>query len=266
MNLLAARVVLRPRRLSDVLDLALPLCLANVRPLVALAAGALGPIAALAAALRLRGHCGWPWVWAAVLELSFLTEGLFAVAFGELLFKQPADVRPAAVARTFAGMLPAYVLAFVGRQLLLLVSAILIFVPFLQGSATLFAADALLLERSSRRTAFERSRALAHNRSGFCLGLWLATLALPVLGALVADQLGNAVVGFVFQLGKPTGDLLTQGGSGFAVAGALLAAPVAAAARFLGYIDLRTRKEGWDIQLRFLALAASAPADGRRVA
>jgi hypothetical protein len=26
--------------------------------------------------------------------------------------------------------------------------------------------------------------------------------------------------------------------------------------RFLGYIDLRTRKEGWDIQLRFMRLVA----------
>ena len=110
------------------------------------------------------------------------------------------------------------------------------------------------------------ARALARNRSGFCLGLWLATLALPFVGALVGDQLGNAVVGFVLQLGKPTGDLLTEGGSGFAVAGALLAAPVAAAARFLGYIDLRTRKEGWDIQLRFLAVAAGAATDTRRAA
>jgi hypothetical protein len=28
-----------------------------------------------------------------------------------------------------------------------------------------------------------------------------------------------------------------------------------ASASFLGYIDMRTRKEGWDIQLRFVALA-----------
>ena len=60
-------------------------------------------------------------------------------------------------------------------------------------------------------------------------------------------------------------ELFVHGGSGFAVAGALLAVPVAAAARFLGYIDLRTRKEGWDIQLRFLRLVAET-ATGKRAA
>ena len=96
-------------------------------------------------------------------------------------------------------------------------------------------------------------------------GLWVATLALPALGAVVGDQLGNAVVSVGLQLGKPTGDLFTDGGSAFAVLGALLAVPVAAAARFLGYIDLRTRKEGWDIQLRFMALVAES-STGRRSA
>jgi hypothetical protein len=266
LNLLAARVVLRPRSLADVLDLALPLCLANLRPLLTLAAAALAPIGVLAAALRLRGHWGWVPLWALVGELSFVSEGLFTLAFGELLFQEPAEIRPAALVRSFAGRLGAYVYMVVGRQVLLAVSATLVFAPFLHGPATLFAGDALLLERSSPAKARGRSRALAHNRNPFCLGLWLATLALPLLGAVIGDQLGNAVVGFVFQLGKPTGDLLTQGGSGFAVAGALLAAPVAAAARFLGYIDLRTRKEGWDIQLRFLAIAADGANGKRRAA
>jgi hypothetical protein len=51
--------------------------------------------------------------------------------------------------------------------------------------------------------------------------------------------------------------LWSDGGSAYAVAGALLSAPFVASASFLGYIDLRTRKEGWDIQLRLAALADS---------
>src|SRR5262249_4133402 len=66
------------------------------------------------------------------------------------------------------------------------------------------------------------------------------------------------------QLGVPAGELWTDGGSGFAVLGALLAVPVVAAVRFLGYVDLRTRKEGWDIQLRFVALAEQSTAGRRR--
>ena len=57
MNLLAARIALRPRPLSDVLDLALPFCVANRRPLAVIALATLGPVAAFAAYLRLRA--GW---------------------------------------------------------------------------------------------------------------------------------------------------------------------------------------------------------------
>jgi hypothetical protein len=266
MNLLAARVALRQRTLADVLDLALPLCLANRRPFGTLALLALGPIAGLAAVLRLRGHWSWGFVWCVILEASFLAEGVFTVALGELLFREPAEVGAGSVGRAFAARLPSYLVAVIGRQLVLLVSTFLVFVPFVQGPATQFVGDALLLERSSPGTAWARSRALARNRGAFCLGLWLTTLVFPVIGAFVGDQIGNAVVGFVLQLGRPAGDLLADGGSGFAVAGALLAAPVAAAARFLGYLDLRTRKEGWDIQLRFVALAADAAARPRRAA
>ena len=46
MNLLAARVVLRQRSLADTLDLALPFCLSNKRPIGVLSLVMLGPIAA----------------------------------------------------------------------------------------------------------------------------------------------------------------------------------------------------------------------------
>ena len=67
-NLLAARVVLRQRSLADSLDLALPFCLANKRPLGVLALVILAPIAALLAYLRIARH--WPW-----LALWFLCAG-----------------------------------------------------------------------------------------------------------------------------------------------------------------------------------------------
>jgi hypothetical protein len=66
-------------------------------------------------------------------------------------------------------------------------------------------------------------------------------------------------------MGEPVGSLWTHGGSGYAVAGALLSAPFVASASFLGYVDQRTRKEGWDIQLRFMALADADHRD-RRIA
>src|SRR5206468_7646216 len=134
----------------------------------------------------------------------------------------------------FGRRFPAYFMAVIFRQAALVATSAFIVVPFFLGPVILFVQEALLLEGASLGKAIARSRALARNRVGFGLGLWLATVALPVIGALVVDLVGDSVVGFVLQLGQPFGSL-RNGGSGFAVAGALLAVPVAAAARFLGY-------------------------------
>jgi hypothetical protein len=264
-NLRASRVVLRQRTLSDVLDLALPFCLAGRRPLGAVAVVALGGVAALAGVARRWGHWGWPAVWLLIIEAAALLEGAFTVVLGDLLFREPREISPRASLLRFLRRLPAFVVAIAGRQILLAASFVLLFVPFLQGPATQFVPEALLLENATPGRAWTRSRILARNRGGFTFGLWLATLALPALGAVMGDQLCNAVVSMGLQLGKPTGDLFSEGGSGFAVLGALLAVPVAASARFLGYVDLRTRKEGWDIQLRFMGIVAET-STGRRSA
>ena len=42
-----------------------------------------------------------------------------------------------------------------------------------------------------------------------------------------------------------------------AVIGFFAALPLVATARFLSYIDGRTRQDGWDIQLRFMSIAAA---------
>ena len=68
------------------------------------------------------------------------------------------------------------------------------------------------------------------------------------------------------QPGNPVGELFVEGGSAYALLGFFLSVPVVSAARFLQYIDVRTRKEGWDIQLRFTAIAAEAEQPGSSAA
>jgi hypothetical protein len=256
-NLLAARLVLRQRSLADVLDLATPLCLSNRRPIGVLAVVMLVPIAALMAFLRIAKHWSWPSLWLVCAAASLLVEGAFTVALGELLFKPPAAVRTRSFVARFLRRFPALLVAIVARQLMSIVTL------FILAPGSIFLPEATLLEGATLGKALARSRALARNRMGSCIGIWLATALLPVFGAIAIDVLGNGLVSFVLQLGYPTGQLFEDGGSGFAVLGALLAVPLAAAMRFLGYIDLRTRKEGWDIQLRFVALAEQS-AQGRR--
>jgi hypothetical protein len=266
MNLLAARITLRPRPLSDVLDLALPFCVANRRPLGKLVLATLVPVAALAAFLRF--YAGWSWlgIWCTIAWPAYLAEGAFTVAFGELLFRAPEETRTRTLLGRWLRRLWPYIITRVLRLGMLVGAALVTLALPFAGPPFLFVPEAVLLEGGSIGQAFGRSRALARHRGLPCFGLWLAVAFAPVLGAVVADVLGNAALSKVLQLGRPFGDLWEDGGSGLALAGALLGIPIGAAARFLGYADLRTRKEGWDIQLKFMAITAEAEGQRRRVA
>jgi hypothetical protein len=176
-NLLAARVVLRQRSLADSLDIALPFCLANKRPLGVLALVILGPIAALLAYLRLARHWSWVAVWFLCAGVSLLVEGEFTVALGELLFKPPAEARVRTFVARFLRRFPALLFATLARGLLVALTV------FIMAPTSLFVPEALLLEGAGFGRALARSRALARNRVGFCLGVWLAAALLPALGA-----------------------------------------------------------------------------------
>jgi hypothetical protein len=158
-----------------------------------------------------------------------------------------------------------YLLARIVHLLVLgLCAAILVPLPIF-AARLFFVSEAVLLESGSPMASLSRSSRLVLYRSLSCLGLALASLCAPFLFALAADLIGNTLVEMVFQMGRPFGSLAADGGSAYAVAGALLSAPFVASASFLGYIDMRTRKEGWDIQLRFMALA-EAESNNRRIA
>jgi hypothetical protein len=265
MNLLEARAALRPRSMSDVLDLSGPFCIANRRTLLplALATSALG--SALAALLRLGLAWSWPAVWAATGVYLLLSNGVFTQAAGELLFHEPGQVRLGSIGRRFLRRLVPYLVARILQWLVLAASAAVLVPLPIFAARLLFVGEAVLLESARPPAALARSSRLVLFRSIPCLGLALALALAPFLFAVAADVVGDAIVNLVFEMGRPFGSLWSDGGSGFAVVGALLSAPFVACASFLGYIDLRTRKEGWDIQLRFMALL-DAEAEGRRIA
>jgi hypothetical protein len=62
------------------------------------------------------------------------------------------------------------------------------------------------------------------------------------------------VLGFMLQFG----DVAEALGMWPAFVGYLLVAPYVAIARMFDYVDARTRREGWDIQVRFNAIAHNA--------
>lgn len=85
--------------------------------------------------------------------------------------------------------------------------------------------------------------------------MWLSVLSIPLAFVLGAEVMGQSAFSFVLQFGEPVGNLFDQGGSAFALFGFFVSVPVIACARFLKYIDIRTRREGWDVQLRFVGIA-----------
>ncbi len=263
MNLLEARLALRPRAMSDVIDLAGPFCVTNRRLFLPLALWVSLPGGILAYLCRVQGEWSWWAVWFAITAYLVLAGGAYTVAAGELLFRAPAQVRMARILGRFARRFPEL---FVARvvQLVILGFFGLLTVPLPIFAARLFfTPEAVLLESGSPLESLGRSSRLVLYRSVPCFGLALACLAAPFVFAIAADLLGNSVVDLVLQMGRPFGSLWSDGGSAYAVAGALLSSPFVAAASFLAYIDLRTRKEGWDIQLRFMALAEAEPSRGR---
>lgn len=253
MNLFSSRLVLRPRLLTEVLDLAAPFALACGRPLAFTALLVLGPLGALAAGLRLG--LGWSWLalWAVMIPLGVLAQGAFTIVLGEAMFNPPEAVRVGSLLRRYLGRLPLLVALHLTRLGALLACLTVVLPVVIEGPRWLFVGEAALLEQAGLGQAVARSRALTRDRLGFSLVLAVALLALPAVTMMLAEQIGNSVLGAVMQLGQPLGVLADDGGSGLAVAGMLLGLPLAASARFLGYIDLRTRREGWDIQLRFTA-------------
>jgi len=259
-NLLAARVALRPRSMSDVLDLAGPFCMGNRRLIGRLALAHATGGAGLGALCRLELEWSWPSVWLLVAAYLLLTNGIYTLAAGELLFHQPDEIRVRTLLVRFARRFPQYAGARVLHMIgLALCAAIVAPLPIF-AARWFFFGEALLLESASPLASLGRSSRLVLFRSGPSFGLALASLCAPFLFAVAADVIGNAIVHLLLQMGQPFGSLFDSGGSGFAVLGALLSAPFVASASFLGYIDMRTRKEGWDIQLRFMALA---DADGK---
>jgi len=258
MNLGAARVVLRVRTAADVLDLAAPFCLRNRRLTLLLSTVVLGPAVALCLLARYRWGWSWGLVWTLAVGLSFLCQAPFTLAYSDLMFVPPGDVRLGAVLRRALRRLPAFAFARLLTTLIHVAALSLVLLVLYTGSVFLVVPEVVLLEGAGPFGAISRSGQALRGRVMAGMGMLLALLLLPGAGALAGELLGSTVVSLVLQLGEPFGTLFRNGGTPWALAGFFATVPLVTAARFLFYIDLRTRKEGWDIQLRFMEVARAA--------
>jgi hypothetical protein len=251
-NWLASRVTLRIRTLSEIFDLGFVFLAENRRAYARLVLATL--IVPFGATVGLQvAHVAWWEIWAVAIVFGALVEGAFTSAAGQLLFTE--TVGTGRLLAAFARRLPSFVAARILGALAIVLCAPFIVPVAPLAARTLFISECSLLEAASPGQSFRRGGQLMQGQAGS--GAIFAVLLLLVRFAFVvsAEEIGQGIIEFVFQLGRPVGSLWDDGGSTFALAGFFASLPYAATTRFLGYVDRRTRREGWDIQVRFAALA-----------
>lgn len=266
MRLDRAAIVLRPRTIAEVVDLAFRLTFSLALPLYAkLSALVLLPILAGALALRYAARWDWVAVWITTVFAAIVAQGVFTVAAGRLLFSE--DLRVREVLGAYFRRLPSYFFALVFSQVLLVAAAVaslLMALPFVWPSLV-FVHEASLLEGAAPVAAMQRASRFVKGRAWTTFGLLLMLLGGQAGALVIGDLLGKSLLDDVLQLGQPLGSLW-DGGSPFAILGLLVSVPFVATARFLQYIDTRTRTDGWDVQVRFLAIASKESNERRLVA
>jgi hypothetical protein len=246
-----ARVVLRPRSLPDTIDLTLRVChSAHARAYAVLASLTLLPAYALCLWLHQRWAWAWGSVWVVAVLLVGVLQGVFTIAAGRLLFSEKLAI--GGVLRRFVARVVTYsatlvVLRALPALTMVLLPVVLMF-PFIH--------EAVLLEDSGLMRAVTRSQRLTKGSGAVAFELGMLILLTQALAICGMEIVGHTLAGFVFEIQTPLPSLWEHGGSPFALAGLFAAAPYVATLRFLTYIDLRTRKEGWDLQLQLASLRA----------
>jgi hypothetical protein len=254
MDLMRARVALRERALLDVLDLAVRFCAAHARPYGKLALAVLAPAWVASWAIAQAG--GWWLGWTAALAFSAFADAPFVALASRLVFED--DVRVADVLGASLRAAPRLAVARAAQAMALIASALVFGLPwFYLGPMLLFCVEVIVLERTRLSATLVRARRIAGARFGAALSAMVLLLALRVAAAIVADVAGRELLGSVLEVAPPP-SALRVGGSWLALLGWWTVVPLIATARFFTYLDIRTRTEGWDIQIRFAAIAARA--------
>ena len=268
------RIALRPRSLDETYDLALRYVRCSSRDFVPLYAVTVLPALGIVILAALFFELSWGPRTALAVVLTTLLERIVTVFAGGHLFRSPSGIGGA-------------VKALLPRLPLVLSSAVLVPLPlvlmfasgFEDGAAFGFGAllavawffvlpsllhlgEVAHLERLSFGRALPRTRVLLGHRYGRAIGALVFTgliRGLFVVGAFFGLYFTMA---FLLQF-EASQTVVWEWAS---VAGYLASGPYVAVARLFDYVDARTRREGWDIQVRFNAIAQQAEEDAKRIA
>ena len=259
MNVLTTRVALRQRTLSEVFDLAFRFVVVRGgRKYLQLWLVSCAPLVGLCVFLR-RQQLGWQAVWAAAFAGFVVAQIPFTLAASRLLLGDELPL--GALVRAWLGKVPGQLVAHAVALAGLGLGALIVFpVPFL-AARLLFLPEIMLLEGSGLLRAYERGGRMTRSRLPQALLVSVLLLSVWAAFVLAAEVTGRAVQVDLLSFPEPA-DALRSGGSWFALLGFFVAVPFLSTARFLAYIDSRTRREAWDVQLRFTELAGESPGSG----
>jgi hypothetical protein len=251
-DLREVRVVLRERRLLDVLDLAIRFLVAHAVPYIVLSAIVLVPCGVLS--LVVAVHSGWVLGWLTAIAVATFAEIPFTILGSRLVFTPEAPLE--AVLSASVRKAPRLLAAKLLQGVAVLAGTSAFVAPGVWIAATtLFLSEVILLEESTAGAAFSRAQRLVAGRFGDALMTFLLIGGLHALAVWVGDRALGSILADLFQI-TPPAKLGEPGGGVLGLVAFFLVVPFAATARLFAYLDLRTRTEGWDVQVRFAALAA----------
>jgi hypothetical protein len=259
-NLSACTVVLRPRTVAEICDLTAKVALnSSAATNLRLAAWTLLPAFVILVSL----FYGRPyfdvdsvwWLWLLAFPLAAWLEAPFTLALSRQLFGEAPSVR--ATFRLYRQRFVSFTWASIVKNVIFAFSGVMLlgFGPFVTWPSGNLMNEASLLEGASGVDAWTRSGLLVR-QSTSSFGSAFAVFCTRAVFILGAEALGQTLVDDVLQLGKPFGSLFQQWFTPFALLGLLASVPVTSTMRFLTYIDTRTRADGWDIQVKLMAIAA----------
>ena len=257
MDILQTRVAFRERTLPDVVDLSLRFTVAHARAYLKVFAAIVVPL--LIGTYFLAVHAA-PWVtWSCVFVAIIFAEAPFTILASRLVFADSVPTRMV-LGETLRAF-PKLLVVVVSQLFAIAVATSMMIIPGIWlGVAWHFTFEVLLLERATTFGAFTRSSRMISGAFGEAfVALGVRTL-IDVAVIVLAEYAGRSLLEDFLQVSPPAS--LWSGGAGLlSLIGVWLWVPFRATLRFFVYLDLRARREGWDIQTRFAAIAARAQAE-----
>jgi hypothetical protein len=255
-NIVHARVALRHRPFSDVLDLALRFIVVHWKlyakvALVTILPGILGT---WLIAGPLEG--GWVWGWIVGVAWTLFAQIPFTILASRLVFEDTVRAREVmwAALRESPRILILRIVTLTAKA----IGFMMLFVPAAWVAIIFcFSTEVLILERATVGGTLGRSQRVAQSDFGESLLMVVIGLLTSTGAVFLADFAGRAVIEELLQFRGPA-SIFVAGGSVLGLVGLFGVVPYVATARFFTYLNIRTRAEGWDIQTRFAALAARA--------